>query len=141
MSFVSTLLARGPSTPLSRYTGWNGALYLATGLLLYAWPGAAQALFFAPPFAGSEAGILRMLGVALAVIGWFYVMGARTGADSFGLATVVDRLLVPFLFVPLALTGAVAPQLALPFAVLDPVLAVGAFFIWRRQARASPSPR
>ncbi|MBL8920216.1 MAG: hypothetical protein JNJ54_15220 [Myxococcaceae bacterium] len=138
MRFLPTLLARGPSTPLSRYTEWNGALYLGMGLLLYAWPQAAQTLFFAPAFVGSEAGLVRMLGVVLAVVGWFYVMGARTGADSFGLATVVDRLLVPAFLVPLAVTGAVAPQLALPFAVLDPLLAVGAFLIWRR---TSPAPR
>lgn len=130
--FASALLARGPSTALSRYTELNGALYLATGLLLYAWPGAAQTLFFAPAFVGSEAGLVRMLGVVLAVVGWFYVMGGRTGVDSMGLATVVDRLLVPAFLVPLAVTGAVAPQLALPFAILDPLLGLGAFVIWRR---------
>ena len=31
MSFSRSLLARGPSTPLSRYVAWNGALYLALG--------------------------------------------------------------------------------------------------------------
>lgn len=136
MSFFSTLLTRGPATPLSRYTVWNGAFYMATGLLLFAWPGAAQTLFLAPPFEAHEGGFVRMLGFVVVVIGWFYVMGGRTGADSFGLSTVVDRLLVPFFLVPLGVTGAVDPHLALPFAILDPVLGLGAYLVWRRQAPA-----
>lgn len=135
MSFLQTLLASPRATPLSRYTTWNGLFYIANGLLLYAWPGAAQALFMASPFQAGEAGLVRMTGLTLAVVGWFYVMGGRTGADSFGLATVVDRALVPLFLVPLALTGAVDPHLALPFAILDPLLGLGAFVTWRRQAR------
>lgn len=132
MSFVAALLASPPSTPLSRYTAWNGALYLATGALLYAWPGAAQTLFGAAPFSAGEGGLVRVVGFTVMVIGWFYVMGARTRADSFGLATVVDRALVPLFLVPLAVTGAVDPHVVVPFAILDPVLAIGAFVIWRR---------
>jgi hypothetical protein len=135
MGFFSTLRTTGPSTALSRYTTWNGAFYLANGVLLYVWPGAAQALFFAEPFEASEAGLVRLIGLVFAVVGWFYVMGGRTGADSFGLSTVVDRALVPFFLVPLAFTGAVDPHIALPFAVLDPVLGLGAFLIWKRGAK------
>jgi len=136
MGFFSTLSATGRSTPLARYTTWNGAFYVANGLLLYAWPGAAQALLFAEPFEAGEAGLVRLMGFMLAVVGWFYAMGGRTGADSFGLATVVDRALVPLFLLPLALTGAVDPHVAVPFAVLDPVLGLGAFLIWKRQAAA-----
>ena len=50
-----------------------------------------------------------------------------------GSPTVVDRALVPLFLIPLAVTGAVDPHLALPFAVLDPLLAFGAFLLWRRQ--------
>lgn len=133
MSFFSTLLSKGPSTPLSRYTTWNGVFYLANGLLLFAWPGVAQALLFAEPFEAGEAGLMRMNGFLFALVGYFYVMGGRTGADSFGLATVLDRALVPMFLVPLGLTGAVDPHVALPFAVLDPLLGFGAFLIWKRQ--------
>jgi hypothetical protein len=137
MGFLQTLLASPGATPLSRYTTWNGVFYLATGFLLYAWPHAAQAVFFAEPFEAGEAGLVRLLGFTLAVVGWFYVMGGRTGADAFGLATVVDRAAVPFFLVPLALTGAVDPHLALPIAVLDPVLGLGAYVLWRRQRKSS----
>lgn len=138
MSFFPTLLAAPPATPLSRYTAWNGALYLALGAVFYAWPGAANVLFGAAPYEAGEEGLLRVVGVTVMVIGWFYVWGARTRADSFGLATIVDRALIPLLLLPLAVTGAVDPRLVLPFAILDPLLAIGAFVIWRRSARASP---
>jgi hypothetical protein len=136
MGFFETLSASPRRTPLSRYTAWNGALYLAFGALLYAWPGAAQVLFLAEPYEAGEAGLVRVVGVTLAVIGWFYVMGARTGSDAFGLSTVVDRALIPVVLLPLAFTGAVDPHLVLPFAVLDPALALGAWLVWRRQANA-----
>jgi len=51
--------------------------------------------------------------MVVVVVGWFYVMGGRTRAHSFCLATVVDRLLIP--------------------AFLDPLLALGAYAIWRRE--------
>lgn len=136
MGFFDTLWASPRSTPLSRYTVWNGALYLALGAQLFAWPGAAQAIFRAAPFAAGEAGLVRVIGVTLAVIGWFYVMGGRTGADAFGLSTVVDRALIPLLLVPLAVLGEVDPHLVLPFAVLDPLLGFGAWLTWRRQQEA-----
>lgn len=136
MSFFSALLSKPASTPLSTYTTWNGVFYVLLGLSLYAWPGQVQLLFFADPFAAHEAGLLRVVGFVVVVIGWFYVMGGRTGATSFGLATVVDRLLVPVFLLPLGLSGAVDLHLVVPFAVLDPVLGVGAFLIWRRTTRA-----
>jgi hypothetical protein len=52
-------------------------------------------------------GLVRVIGFAVAIIGWFCVFGARTNVDSFSLATVGDRLLVPFFLVPHGLTGEV----------------------------------
>lgn len=134
MSFVSTLLASPPSTPLSRYTVGNGVFYLATGLLLLAWP-EAMYLGGAAPYEAGERGLVRVLGFVVMIVGWFYVAGGRTRADSFSLATIADRLVVPFVLVPLALCGEVDPVLVLPFAILDPVLAIGAWILWRRQPR------
>ena len=133
-AWIRGMLARPdePVTPLARYTKWNGVLYLAIGLQLYFWPGAAQVLFRAEPFEAGESGLLRVLGMAVAIIGWFYVFGSRTNRDSFGLATIADRALVPFLLLPLAWTGAVDPMIVIPFAILDPLLALGAWLIWAR---------
>lgn len=128
----------GPHSRLSRYVVANGFLYLAIGAGLYLLPAAVLArLFFVGRLAGYEEGLARAVGVTVAIIGWFYVMGGRTRAASFGLATVVDRLLLPLLLLPLWLLGLAAPGMILPFAVLDPLLALGALLVWRAErARA-----
>lgn len=131
MSFFQTLWASGPATPLSRYITWNGLLYVVSGALVYAWPEVTQ-LLGADDFQAGEAGLVRILGFVMAVIGWFYLMGARTRADSFGLATVVDRLIVPFFLLAPVVAGAVDAGLVVPFAILDPVLGLGALAVWLR---------
>jgi hypothetical protein len=124
---------REPLTPLARYTQANGAFYLALGLMVYTWPG-MMGLVGAGPLEGQEPALFRVIGMAIAIIGWFYVMGARTNRDSFGLATFADRILVPFFLLPLVLAGDVDPVLVLPVAILDPILGIGAFAIWKRQS-------
>lgn len=121
-----------PPTPLARYTKACGLFYGATGLFLYAFPGGLSSAGAADPLQGQEAGLIRVLGMTLAVVGWFYWMGGRTNADSFGLGTVADRLLVPVFLLPLAATGAVDPGLIVPIAILDPLLGLGALLIWSR---------
>ena len=135
MTFFRALLDSPSSTPLSRYTAWNGAFYMAFGALTYAWPGVVQTLLMGAPFQGREEGLVRVAGFSVLVIGWFYVFGARTRAASFALATVVDRALVPVFLLPLGLTGAIEPNLAYAFSVLDPVLGLGAYLVWRRSTR------
>jgi hypothetical protein len=124
----------GPRSRLSRYTVANGVLYLAMGAAIYLLPASMLIrLFFLDHLTGYEEGLVRAVGVTVAIIGWFYVMGGRTRADSFGLATVVDRLLVPVLLVLLWLLGMAPPGIALPFAILDPLLGIGAYVIWRQE--------
>jgi len=120
-------------TPLARYTQYNGFFYLIVGLSMFAMPGMLEMLPGVTPFEGQEQGIVRIVGFSIAIIGWFYVFGARTNVESFGLATVGDRLLVPFFLVPLGLTGTVDGMLAYPMAILDPILGIGALLIWQRQ--------
>jgi hypothetical protein len=134
MSLIKDLLDK-PATlsAASRYTVMNGVVYLGCGALLVAWPGAIQALFMEPPFVGHEEALIRVIGMTVAVIGWLYLFGGRSGARQFVAASVVDRLvLVPAVLVPLAIAG-VFPHLLLTFAVLDTSLAVGAWvFLARR---------
>ena len=138
MTFLQALLARPAHlTPLSRYTIANGAFYLAFGLTLYAWPQAAN-LLGAAPYAADQDGLVRLVGFCVALIGWFYVFGGRGNTDAFGLSTVADRLLVPLFVLPLGLTGAVDLGLVLPLAILDPLLGLGAYAIWRRQQAPAP---
>jgi hypothetical protein len=134
MSFFEDLMA----TPAERsaaanYMVMNGVLYLALGGLLIAWPGAVQTIFRDAPFAGHEAALFRVIGMTVAVIGWFYVFGGRSGARQFGPASVLDRvILVPLVLVPLALAG-VFPHTLGAFAILDPALGIGAWVLHRRQ--------
>lgn len=131
-AFFGALLEAPPATPLGRYTQANGLLYAVMGLTLFAFPGIFVTLG-ADEFEAGEEGLVRALAFVLVVIGWFYVMGGRTAADSFGLATVVDRVLVvPAFLVPLALTDTVDPWIVLPIAILDPLLGLGALAIWHR---------
>jgi hypothetical protein len=122
----------GAPGALSRYTFWNGVMYLVVGGALYLAPEVARKLLFMAPFSGHEEGYMRLLGVTVAIIGWFYVFGARTRADSFALATVADRIAVPVLLLPLYFTGQVPAGPIFAFALLDPLLALGAYLIWRR---------
>jgi hypothetical protein len=135
MSFIRELAARPAElSPLARYTVVNGYVYLAVGAGLYAAPrGVLAALPAVGPLTVTEAGLVHVAGIAVVIIGWFYVMGGRTGATSFGLATVVDRLALPVLAVPILL-GGVPAGLVLPLVVLDVVLALGAIAVWRRTA-------
>jgi hypothetical protein len=133
VSFVDDLLATLPiQSTLSKYTMLNGVIYLATGVLLILWPGATQTLFFDPPFVGHEEGLMRVIGLTVVVIGWLYFFGGRSGALA--ACTVIDRLIfVPLVLVPLVVTG-VFPHLLLTLAVLDPVLAIGAWVIRSRKS-------
>jgi len=101
---------------------------LVAGVALYAVP---ERLAI-EPFSGREEGYLRALGIVAAAVGWLYMFGARTRSNSFALATIADRLAVPVLVLPLYFTGQVGAVLAFAFALGDPLLALGAYVIWRR---------
>lgn len=133
-TWIRAMLAR-PPTPTGALTRWtigNGVLYLALGATFLFVPTLPE-LWGAPPIAGDTAGFGRLLGFAVAVIGWFYVMGGRTHAESFGLATVFDRVFfVPICLGGLTLAGEVHVAVTGPFLVLDPLLGLGAYMMWRR---------
>jgi hypothetical protein len=121
---------------MSKYTALNGVIYLAAGAMLVAWPGATQALFMDRAFVGDEQGLVRVMGLTVAVIGWFYLFGGRSGARQIVAASVVNRLtFVPAVLLPLALSG-VFPHLLVTFAVLDPALAIGAWVLFGRRTRS-----
>ena len=68
-------------------------------------PGSVQTIFMDAPFVGHECAF-RVLGMAVAVIGWLYLFGGRSGARQFGPASVLDRVvLVPAVLVPLVIAG------------------------------------
>jgi len=133
MSLFKTLLEKPETQSVaSKYTALNGILYLGSGALMVFWPGATQTLFLEPAFVGHEEALIRVIGLTLLVIGWLYLFGGRSGASQIVAASVVDRLVfVPAVLVPLAVAG-VFPHLFITFAILDPSLAIGAWFLLKR---------
>ena len=134
MSFFSDLLEKPANlSTASKYAAMNGFIYLALGGLLIVWPGAVQTIFRDAPFAGNESALFRVLGMTVAVIGWLYVFGGRSGTRQFGPASVLDRvILVPLVLVPLVIAG-VFPHTLGAFAILDPALGIGAWVLHKRE--------
>jgi hypothetical protein len=117
----------------SRFTVANGIVYLGAGALLLVWPGAVQALFRDPEFVGREPALVRIVGMTVVIIGWFYVFGGRSGGRQVVAASVLDRvILVPAVLVPLAVAG-VFPHLLLTFAILDPALGLVAWALLSKE--------
>jgi hypothetical protein len=134
MTFIRDLMATPADlSAAAKYSVMNGLLYLGLGGVLIVWPGAVQTIFRDAPFAGHEGALFRVIGMAVAVIGWLYVFGGRSGARQFGPASVLDRvILVPLVLVPLAIAG-VFPHTLGAFAILDPALGIGAWVLHRRE--------
>ena len=134
MSFINDLLEKPANlSTASKYAVINGFIYLGVGALLIVWPSAVQTLFRDPAFVGHEGALFRVIGMAVAVIGWLYVFGGRSGAQQFGPASVLDRVvLVPVVLVPLVIAG-VFPHTLGAFAILDPMLGIGAWVLHNRK--------
>jgi hypothetical protein len=133
MSFINDLFKPTPNlSTVSKYTVFNGFVYLGIGGLLVVWPGVTQTIFRDAAFVGHEEGLMRAGGLGLVVIGWLYLSGGRTDSRAFTGAAIVDRLVfVPIVLVPLAVAG-VFPHLLLTQAILDPLLAIGAWVLISR---------
>lgn len=138
MALISALKQSPHPLPVSsRFTVANGLFYSAFGLLTLAWPGAVQALMLDEEFAGREAGLFRIIGMLLTLIGWFYIFGGRSGGSQFVAATILDRItLVPLILVPLAISG-IFPHTLLTFSIIDPVLGGIAWYLLAREQHAT----
>jgi len=136
MSLRNDLLAHPGELPItSKYTAINGLIYLVSGAFMIVWPGAVQTIFRDAAFVGNEGALIRILGMAVAVIGWLYLFGGLSGGRRIVAASVLDRVVfVPLVLVPLAIAG-VFPHFLLTFAVLDPILGIGAWVLLSRSNR------
>ncbi len=133
MSFTSDLIETAPNlSTVSKYTEISGLLYLGAGALLIVWPGAVQTLLMDRDFVGDEGALFRVVGMAVAVIGWLYLFGGRSGGRQFAACTVLDRwILVPLVLVSIAIVG-VFPHTFLAIALLDVTLAIGTWVLRRK---------
>jgi hypothetical protein len=132
--FFSQFLEKptAPQTRVSRFNILCGAFYLSVGFSFLFLPNLQSDLGLVPAFQGQEEGLFRTFGFAVVVIGYLYVFGSRTNARSFGLSTVVDRLLVPLFGLYILQSTQLETMLILPLCVLDPILAIIAFVLWRK---------
>ena len=107
MSLINDLPGRPFDQAItSKYTAMNGLIYLALGALLLIWPGVLQTIFRDSAFVGNEAALIRVMGMAVMVIGWLDLFGGLSGGRRIVAASVLDRLvLVPLVLVPLAIAG------------------------------------
>ena len=136
MSLIKDLLERPFDRAItSKYTAMNGLIYLGFGALVLVWPAMVQTIFRDATFVANEAALIRVLGMTVMVIGWFYLFGGLSGGRRIVAASVLNRVvLVPLVLVPLAIAG-VFPHFLLTFAVLDPTLGVGAWLLLSRLDR------
>lgn len=135
MSLIDTLVKKPSLTPASKFQALNGITYFAAGLGLILWPGLVQALLRDPSFTGHESGLFRALGLTVAMIGWHYYFGGRSGAKQVVVASLIERLIfVPLVLLPLAFAS-VFPHTFVAFTALDVGLAVGAWMLLRAEAR------
>lgn len=134
MSLLKTLTEKPSAlSKASLYTAMNGVLYMTAGTLMLLMPDVLRGIYMEPAFVGREEGLLRLIGMMLIIIGWFYFFGGRTGARQIVAASIIDRLiLVPAVLVPLALVG-VFPNFMFSLVIVDPLLAVGAWYLLRSE--------
>ena len=132
--FFSQLLERPPqpSNRLSRFTERCGYVYILIGLVFLFAPTTLGILGLIPPFQGQEEALVRVIGFTLSIIGYFYIFGGRTQHNAFGLSTVLDRLLVPCVLLFIYQASEVELMLILPLGILDPILGLVAYALWRK---------
>lgn len=119
----------------SKYTVANGILYILCGVSLLAWPGIIQIIFMDPPFLGHDELLVRLSGFLLAMIGWLVLFGGLSGDRRFVVATIIARIpIAPSVLVTLAMIG-LFPHILYTFAILDPSLAIGAWFLLSRDLK------
>jgi len=134
MSLVDTLLKKPRLTPASRFQALNGIVYFGAGLGLLVWPGLVQILFRDPHFTGHESALFRALGLTIAVIGWHYYFGGRTGGKQVVAAGLIERFIyVPLVLLSLAFAG-VFSHTFVAFTTLDVGLAIRAAMLLRAEA-------
>ena len=134
MSVVDILLKKPSLTLASNFQALNGIIYFVTGLGLILWPGLVQVVFADPHFTGHESALFRALGLTIAMIGWHYYFGGRTGGKQVVAASLIERLIyVPIVLLPLALAG-VFPHTFVAFTALDVGLAIRAWMLLRAEA-------
>ncbi len=119
-------------TTASRYTVFNGFVYFGLGVLLILWPGAVQTLLGERAFVGDEQALFRVLGMTVAIIGYYLLIGGHSGSRQATAGSVIDRLtIVPLVLLPLVIEG-VFPRFFVAIVIVDVALAISTWVILNR---------
>lgn len=137
MSLISLVLEKPPIlTTASKYTVFNGFVYVTLGVLLILWPGAIQTVFRERAFVGDEQGLMRVIGFVVLLIGYYLVIGGRSGSRQATAASVIDRItIVPLVLLPIAISG-VFPHFLITVVIVDFCLAVSTWMLLRADTSA-----
>jgi H+/Cl- antiporter ClcA len=132
LNFMS-ISARSEKLSLtSKFLFAQGCCYAAVGALFAVQPHLAPVVFFmTEQYSEKEAGISRLVGIVAALIGYFYIQGARGNTEHFASSTIWDRFALPFALMPAAIWGNAPFNICLAFSILDPLLAFGTFQTWK----------
>ena len=140
MSLISIAFERPPAlTRASRYTAFNGLIYLGLGVGLIIWPGLIQTVFRERAFAADEQGLMRVIGMAVLLIGYYLVVGGRSGSRPATAASVIDRwTVVPLVLLPIAASG-VFPRFLITVVIVDFCLATSTWMLLRAERARRPA--
>lgn len=109
----------------------QGFAYLAAGSLSVVVPALVADVLLIPSPAAHDLAWFRLLGVALATIGYCYIQSARQIDIA---ACVIHTTFNRLTFVPLMLLYAFfvgsLPQVCIAFGVMDPMLAILTHYVW-----------
>lgn len=132
MSLLTIALEKPTAlTRSSKYTVFNGFVYLGLGVVLIFWPGAIQTIFREREFVGDEGGLFRVVGFAVLLIGYYLVIGGHSGSRQAAAASVLDRvILVPLVLLPIAISG-VFPHFLFTVVIVDVSLAISTWILLR----------
>ena len=115
---------RGPDPeaklrPTNAFRVKQGMLYACVGLVSMVSPDFFAKLILMRPFVAAEVPLVRSLGVAFVLIGYFYAQGARTNSKWFPKATVTDRIFIVQPLMAYLYAMGVRPKMCGVIAVLD----------------------
>ena len=136
MKLFQQLISLAPDqTPVSRFLALNGIIYMPIGLMMVVWPGSMQTIFGEIDFLGREAGLIRVLGLTVTIIGILYLLGGRGKSPQIIAVSVLCRpVFVPAVIIPLAISG-IFPGLLYTFVTLDVALSLMMLVIYLRTER------
>lgn len=116
-------------TPVARSVFYHGWYLLVLGAWLIVDPDSLLALFRLP---AAQDGWIRVLGLALFVIGYFYHQAARSGIAPFFALTLLSRPLA-FVVLTLLVVFRFVPAVVFVFGLVE---LLGAAWTWRAMRRA-----